>query len=343
MLTLCGLATLRGSGTTSASTTQFVTRITIDSTDIVAPYDFGFQLRHYVFAPEVREGQMLVEIARLSSGDVVKVDVESRGTVDEPTLELTVLASTALSPALVEEASDLIAWRLGLDDDMSPFYALVSDDPVLTASIEHNFGAKSKSSFTMFDGIIDVICAQNTAFRRLYAMQANLAAAFGDSYPTTARVYYASPTPQQLADAPLDAISACKVGYRDRYIKAIAEMVVGGFDIERLKRATREDARRELMKLPGVGPYTADLGLIIGARRQDTLFLDTFIKQVLRQLYFRGEEVPDEALARFAEERWGSYRGYAWLYLTSNTEVWGRDLEASMRLKSGALSDPDKG
>jgi N-glycosylase/DNA lyase len=120
-------------------------------------------------------------------------------------------------------------------------------------------------------------------------------------------------------------------------------MVVGGFDIERLKRATREDARRELMKLPGVGPYTADLGLIIGARRQDTLFLDTFIKQVLRQLYFRGEEVPDEALARFAEERWGSYRGYAWLYLTSNTEVWGRDLEASMRLKSGALSDPDKG
>jgi N-glycosylase/DNA lyase len=235
----------------------------------------------------------------------------------------------------------LIEWRLALDDDLRPFYALARDDPALSASIQHNFGAKPKSSFTMFDGIIDVICAQNTVFRRLYTMRANLAAAFGETYPSSGRVYHASPTPKQLAHAPLDAIRACKVGYRDRYIKGVAEAVVGGFDIEALKRAPREVARRELMKLPGVGPYTADLGLIIGARRQDALFLDTFIKQVLRLFYFGGEEVPDEALARFAEERWGSYKGYAWLYLTSNTEVWARSLGISFRLRSSALSDPD--
>ncbi len=95
------------------------------------------------------------------------------------------------------------------------------------------------------------------------------------------------------------------------------------------------------MTLPGVGPYTAALGLIIGGRRQDALFLDIFLKEVLRQFYFEGEEVPDEALARFSEERWGPYQGYAWLYLTSNTEVWARALGRAVRLKSGALSDPD--
>jgi hypothetical protein len=46
----------------------FSTQITIGEPEIAAPYDLGFQLRHYVIAPEVREAQTLVEIVRLSSG-----------------------------------------------------------------------------------------------------------------------------------------------------------------------------------------------------------------------------------------------------------------------------------
>jgi hypothetical protein len=46
----------------------FSTQITIGEPEIAAPYDFGFQLRHYVIAPEVRDNQALVEIVRLSSG-----------------------------------------------------------------------------------------------------------------------------------------------------------------------------------------------------------------------------------------------------------------------------------
>jgi 3-methyladenine DNA glycosylase/8-oxoguanine DNA glycosylase len=36
------------------------------------------------------------------------------------------------------------------------------------------------------------------------------------------------------------------------------------------------------MKLSGVGPYTADLGLIIGARRQDAMVIDVSLREVLR-------------------------------------------------------------
>lgn len=315
--------------------------VTIDTSEIASPHDFGFQLRHYVVAPEVREGEKLVEIVRLGSGRLVKIDVVSAGTVDEPRLELTVFSADPLTPSDVGEARRLVARRLGLEDDLRPFYELAQGDPVLSASITYNYGAKGKTAFSMFDAVIDVICAQNTAFRRLYAMRANLAAAFGDPFATEARVYHASPAPRQLAAAPMAAIRACGVGYRDRYIKGVAETVEGGFDLERLKELPREEARRELLRLPGVGPYTADLGLIIGARRQDALFLDVFNIEVLRQLYFGGDPVPEERLAAFTRERWGPYRGYAWLYLTTNTEVWARTLGVSMRLRSGALSDPD--
>jgi N-glycosylase/DNA lyase len=88
----------------------------------------------------------------------------------------------------------------------------------------------------MFDGLIDVILFQNTAFRRAYAMRANLAAAFGDAFVEGERVYHASPTPEQLAIPPLEAIGATRVGYRDRYIKGVAESVAGGIDLEALKQ-----------------------------------------------------------------------------------------------------------
>jgi N-glycosylase/DNA lyase len=318
------------------------TRTFFGRPEIVAPHDFGFQLRHYVVAPEVREDDALVEIIRLRSGRLARAEIRSRGSIEEPALELTIdRPAGGLAEAEVEEARAQVAWRLGLDDDLRPFYALAPGDPVLGAAVAHNYGAKAKTSYTMFDAVLDVICAQNTGFRRLYAMRANLAAAFGDPLEANGVVYRASPTPERLAAASLEAIRACGVGYRDRFIKGVAEAVVGGFEIEALKEAPRAEAEADLLRLPGVGPYTVALALTIGARRQDVLYLDVFMRQVLRQLYFEGAPVDDAALRQFADDRWGRYQGYAWLYLSTNTEVWARSIGIDLRQKSGALSDPD--
>lgn len=318
----------------------FSVHATIRGADLTPPHDFGFQLRHYVIAPEVRDGDRLIEVVRTADNTLVKVEIVSCGNVQEPCLDLRMRAHRPLSPADVAHVRDMVMWRLGTREDLRPFYALVGDDPILSASVAHNFGAKGKCSNSMFDAVIDVICAQNTVWRRVYTMRANLAAAFGDAFVSGKQAFHASPTPEQLAGAPLEAIRACGVGYRDRYIKGVAEAVVAGFDTERLKDAPREQARRELMQLPGVGPYTADLALIIGARRQDAMFLDVYLKEALRVFYFAGEHVEDALLADFAEGKWGPYRGLAWLYLTTNTEVWARELGLQFRLRSGALSDP---
>lgn len=326
-----------------ARVSLFGTQVTIGEAEIAAPHDFGFQLSHYVIAPEVREGEKLVQIVRLSSGALVKVDVVSRGTVDAPKLELTIFSREPLAPAQIEEARERVASHLDVDDDLRPFYALAEGDPVLTASIAYNFGAKAKRAYSLFDAVVDVILFQNTAFRRAYAMRGNLTTAFGEPFFADEAVYHASPTAEQLADAPLEAIRAARVGYRDRYIKGVAEAVVGGVDLEALKGLPGEEARRELMRLPGVGPYTADLALIIAGGRSDAaLFMDVYIREVLRRLYFGGAAVPDEELREFAAGTWGRYQGHAGLYLTTDTESWAKTLGVNLRLRSGALSDPDQ-
>jgi len=320
----------------------FSTRVAIGGAEIAAPHDFGFQLRHYVIAPEVREADKLVEIVRLSSGGLVKVDVASSGTVDVPRIELTIFSAEPLPPVQVDEVTERVAWHLSLDDDLRPFYAMAEGDPVLSASIGYNFGGKGKRSYSLFDAVIDVILFQNTAFQRVYAMRANLAAAFGDPFAAGGRVYHAAPTPAQLAAAPLAAIRAAKVGYRDRYVKGVAEAVAGGIDLEALKQRPAAEARRELMRLPGVGPYTADLALILAARRPGALFLDVYIREVLRQFYFGGGRVPDQQLREFAQARWGPYQGHAGLYLTTDTDAWAKNLGVTFRLRSAAPSDPDR-
>src|SRR5512145_210854 len=88
--------------------------VVLDGSVIVAPYDFGFQLRHYVVAPESREDESLVEIVRLSTGRLIRVEIGSRGTVEAPRLHLLFASHGPLSPDDVEEARELISWRLGL-------------------------------------------------------------------------------------------------------------------------------------------------------------------------------------------------------------------------------------
>jgi 3-methyladenine DNA glycosylase/8-oxoguanine DNA glycosylase len=196
----------------------FEERMELGKAHVAAPHSFEFDLAHYVIAPEVREDDTLVQVFRLRSGPLVKVDVSSRGSTDAPVLELRVACAEPLSGDELAEVRERVSWHLGLDERLTPFYDLVADDPVLSASIAFNYGAKGKSAYSLFDAVVDCVCAQNTFFRRLYAMRRNLGAAFGDPLEAAGRVYHAAPTPAKLAEAPLNAIRGCGVGYRDRFL-----------------------------------------------------------------------------------------------------------------------------
>ncbi len=317
---------------------MFKKKIRLTEANIVPPYNFDFHLHHYVLPPERREEDCLIEVVRLSSGQLTKVDVISKGTTEHPLLELTIWSTSHLTNYEVVDVIEQVSWHLCLKEDLTPFYSMTINDPIMKASIEYNFGAKDKAKYSMFEALIDCVCAQNTIFKRLYSMLGNLSTTFGEQILINGETYSAFPTPKQLGEVPLEALRACKVGYRDKYIQRICQEILNeGVDLEKVKAMPLlDEARTELMKLPGIGPYTADLALIIGARRLDLLHMDLFIRETLTQFYFDGREVPDKMLREFAAQRWGPYRAHAGLYLTTNTEVWAKKIGIEFRLQSGA-------
>ncbi len=309
----------------------------ISEEEIVSPHDFSFQLHHYVIYPEIREGDSLVEIVHLQDGPIVKVEICSKGTVDHPALDLIIKAERPLYPEMIEEIKTNIVWHLGLNEDLKPFYSLVRDDPVLNASIAMHYGAKDKPTFSMFEAVIGNICSQNVTFKRLYSMMQNLCERFGDALELEGRTYYAFTRPEQLAEASLAEIRACKVGYRDKLIKDAASSVARGeVDLEHMRALPNEVARKELMKLPGVGPYTADLAILCALGRRDILHLDSFVREVLWRFYFDGQQVSDKELQKFAAERWPGCQAFAAFLLTTNTDTWSKQLGVEFHLRSGA-------
>ena len=56
-----------------------------------------------------------------------------------------------------------------------------------------------------------------------------------------------------------EALRACNLGYRSRYIKNTVNSVLSGeADLEKIKGMCYQEARKELMKLSGVGEKVAD-------------------------------------------------------------------------------------
>lgn len=316
---------------------MFKAEIKILPSEIEAPHNFEFQFTHYVFYPEIREGNRWCRILKLKLGKVVKTELESTGTIEKPSAVLMVKSKETLSASEIKEAKETIAWILGFDEDLKPFYKMVEDDPVMQASLTPNYGWKDKSYPTVFESLIGVVVAQNVQFKRIYTMLELLCQKFGEKISLEGKNYYAFPDPEAIAVASLKDLRTCKVGYRDKFLKAIAEKIIKEkINLERVKKMTNEEALKFLTQLPYVGPYTANLGLVLATRCRDIFHLDLFSREAMRTFYFGGKEVDDETILKFAKEHWHPYESLAAGLLTTNTDEWAKKLGKEFRLKSGA-------
>lgn len=300
------------------------------------PYNFQHFLDHYVFAPWIKDGKKLVRLFKLYSGKFVLASVSFKN--NPPTLVLKFRSKTKLTKEERKWLVDMLSWSFAVDESVKEFYDVICQkDPVLKAASKRMYGAHLRTDPYVFESVIGVILAQNVRFDRIYKMSELLCENFGQKAKFNGKTYHTFPTPERLAKAPIEKIRACKVGYRDKYIQALAQKIVQeGLDLDSLRQLDdTSEIREKLMELPGVGPYTADLVLAIGFRRP-TFHLDLFTKEALQTFYFNGRKIGEKKLRDFVERRWGKWKHHAMLLLTTNTDVWSKDLNINFRLRSFA-------
>lgn len=114
-------------------------------------------------------------------------------------------------------------------------------------------------------------------------------------------------------------LRALGVGFRAPSLVRAAALARRGW-LDGVARLPTPEARERLMEAPGIAEKVADCILLFAFGRLEAFPVDTWIRRVMRERFFRGRRVPDRAIREFASERWGDLAGYAQQLLY----VWSR-------------------
>jgi 3-methyladenine DNA glycosylase/8-oxoguanine DNA glycosylase len=295
------------------------------SIDPPAPFHFKYTAHSHgwvMLAPnrwdEGREALHRVE--RLVGGRVVDLEITGPGTPQEPTVQVLVRHQGALSPTECAEITTKVAHMLRVDEDLTEFYALCRERGEPWVYLTSGVGRLLRSP-TLFEDVVKTICTTNVQWGGTLRMVEGLVHALGEPYPgePTRRAF---PTPQAMAEAPPGTFTeTARLGYRGRYVHALAQHVASGeLDLEALQAddlATAE-LKKRLLAIKGVGPYAAaTLLMLLG--RYDEIAVDTVFRKFVSEQYFDGAQPSDEE-AKAVYEGWGR-----WRYLAYWFDIW-RDI-----------------
>ena len=127
------------------------------------------------------------------------------------------------------------------------------------------------------------------------------------------------PSAQTIASkSPEELKLEAKLGYRAQNLISIAQTLTQGFpNMDELYGMAPEETRKKLLELRGIGEYSAELVM-----PKMGFPLDVWSAKIFQVLFFgKAPQKPREiipALKEAAAERWGEWRGYAFVYILND-------------------------
>lgn len=120
-----------------------------------------------------------------------------------------------------------------------------------------------------------------------------------------------------LAEVPESELRSLKLGYRARYVAKTAEIIAcrQGW-LESLPELNYNDAKRELLSLPGVGEKVADCALLFGGNFLEAFPIDTWVEKSLEKRYYLDGWKAKQKI-HFARIHFGKFAGLAQQFLFS--------------------------
>lgn len=162
----------------------------------------------------------------------------------------------------------------------------------------------------IWEMIITFIISQQNNIPRIRKCVQLISEQFGEErYNFNHEKYYTFPRLEALAKLETSDLKNCNLGYRSRYIIGTAKAISNGIiDFRELIRIDYETAKKELMKLYGVGIKVAECICLFALHHVEAFPIDTHINDVLTRYYSDG----------FPFERYQGYAGivqqYAFYY-----------------------------
>lgn len=203
---------------------------------------------------------------------------------------------------------------LDLGRDYGKIKHELSKEPILAEAISHGQGMRILKQ-SPWEILISFIVSANSNIPKISKSLGILSELYGSPMEYMGKTYYAFPTLGQLEKVDLEGINLCRAGFRCKYIlDAVKKVQYGEINLEEISKMDITSARKELMKVNGVGPKVADCIMLFSMGKHAAYPVDVWVKRVTEH-YFLGKTVAIKDIQSFAEERFGELAGFAQQYL----------------------------
>lgn len=212
------------------------------------------------------------------------------------------------------EVEGLLKEYFDLDRDYSNIKSIISvnDDNMINA-IEYGYGIRILKQ-DPWEMLISYIISAANNIPRISKTIENISKTYGKKIYFNSKEYYLFPTPEELSKATREDLRNLNLGFRDKYVFAATKDIVDGkIDLDAIKKLPYKEAKKELMKISGVGAKVADCILLFSMNKIEAFPIDTWIKKVMVSLYNTKNSLKDIEMC--AENKFGEYAGIAQQYL----------------------------
>ena len=219
----------------------------------------------------------------------------------------------------------LVRSYLRLDDDLDAVYGAIDKDDRMGRSIGSYHGMRLARQ-DPWECLVSFICSSTSNIPRISGNVEDMATNYGRRLTLGRIDRGAFPGPEPLASAGEEALRRLGLGFRAKYVAAVAETAAaGGLDLFALREAPYEEGLEVLTGLPGVGDKVANCVLLFSLDKLEAFPVDVWIHRALQDWYLD----PDSKLNRIEMRRWaqhhfGPYSGYANQYLFHDRRLMGR-------------------
>ena len=135
-----------------------------------------------------------------------------------------------------------------------------------------------------WEALCSFIISQCNNISRIKGIVERLCELFGDELEFEGRRYYSFPPAERIAELNVDELAPLRCGYRAPYIiSAAIAVATGALDLKELAAADSVTAKKELLKLNGVGEKVANCVVLFGLYHMEAFPIDVWIRRALKE------------------------------------------------------------
>ena len=247
-------------------------------------------------------------------GQAVEVAVHQNRGPEEPQLEVE-LTGARLTVQQEDFAKMTLERMLGVNRDLKPFYRLATRDPRLQLLSDEFRGLKPPQFPTLFEAVANGIACQQLSLLVGILLLSRLAHAVGASANSDAPHAFPDPTDFHEVMAQSLRILGFSANKSQALLDVSSAVRDRRLDLESLVHFDNQSALERLLKLKGVGRWTAEYVLLRGLGRLDIFPGDDVGARKKLAHFLRKRKPLDYDGVRRAVADWQPYAGFVYFHL----------------------------